>query len=136
MRPLSIPGRTRGALGLRSHVAEAGLRPVKGRAPSSSTCAGVWVGLSGPGPCGWRLCQACPSAWRGRLSMRRRVPPYLMIYCVIEIGVLVQLALDAVSPHRCFRLHICLCWLLLGVLVPNIRLVYSKCQFFGVLFAF
>jgi hypothetical protein len=62
-------GRTRGTRGLRSQVAEAGRRPVKGRAPSSSMCVSGWAGLSGPGPYSGRPTRACPSSPGERLSM-------------------------------------------------------------------
>jgi hypothetical protein len=101
--------------------------------PPPLRAAGAWAGLSGPGPDGGRLNWACPSAQRGRLSMRRDALPHIMIYCAFIVGV-GSACLHRLS-HRCFQLHICHRQLLLGVLVPNIRLVYSK-QFFGVLFAF
>ena len=88
--PLSTPARRGGLASPGSaRLRGLGLRPVKGHAPSSSARVGVWVGLSGPGPDGGRLCRTCPSGRRGRLSMRGDALHYLMIYCAFIVGVLV-----------------------------------------------
>ena len=47
-------------------------------APSPSVRIGVGAGLSGPGPGGRQLSRACPSARRGRVSMRWDVLPCKM----------------------------------------------------------
>jgi len=117
-------GRTRGALGLRSYVAEAGRRPGRERVPSSSMRASVWAGLSGPGPYSGRPIRACPSGPWGLDSVA--------INCVLlqddplrryrGIGASVPLAFAA-APS-------------LGAPIPNVRSADSKCQFFGVLFTF
>jgi hypothetical protein len=42
-----------------------------------------WAGLSGPGPGGGKLSLACPSARRGRVSIREETFPYITIHCLI-----------------------------------------------------
>jgi hypothetical protein len=78
-------GRTRGALGPGEPAAPRagapagwGIWPPPRLAYKSS-----WAGLSGPGPGGRQLSRACPSARRGRVSIREETFPYITIHCLI-----------------------------------------------------
>ena len=84
-RPLSTPGRTRGALRPGEPVApRAGAPAGWGAAPPPQLAyKSSWAGLSGPGPGGRQLSRACPSARRGRLSIREETFPYITIHCLI-----------------------------------------------------
>ncbi len=78
-RPDEGGSRARGAVG----SAGRGSGRLGHLAPSSSTRAGVWAGRSGPAPGGRRLSRTCPSARRGRLSIREETFPYITIHCLI-----------------------------------------------------
>jgi hypothetical protein len=103
VRLLKMPpfgsGRTRGALGPGEPSAHraGGLAGWGARPPPQLAYKSGWPGLSGPGTGGGQLCRACPSARRGRVSIREETFPYITICCVfIEIGTLVRSAFTTV----------------------------------------